>query len=205
VNNDTTRSTHHPTVHYIFADDDPDILTQALANQHLAGTTNPEDSDTNPEHSHISANTTRAVVLDVAPTADGTSWEVSWASSLSPDWAVVGAQISRIEDVEDGDDAPGGGLVLKIDGVDHDVPTAGPVEDLPSSGSGAAHISGREDYTALTGEFDKRMAVMRKVVAACEERMKRIGDVGQMTTELVAPGHEPGEEKGKAKETVIGD
>lgn len=39
----------------------------------------------------------RAVVLDLVPSATSASgWEVAWAASLSPDWAVVGATVERM-------------------------------------------------------------------------------------------------------------
>ncbi|CAK4030638.1 Hypothetical predicted protein [Lecanosticta acicola] len=90
---------HHPAVHYVFADDDPDILTDAalesLANQQ-------EDPASE-----------RFVLLDLS--ADGT--EVQSASSLSPDWQALKTHIAPAPSWGGGDgkDAERG-LMLRISG-----------------------------------------------------------------------------------------
>lgn len=84
VNDGTTRATHHPRVHYIFSDDDPDILTEALARhgsqqqQQVALTSFPSGSGTVPDarerHRPSSTGSTpdpplneRVIVLDLVP------------------------------------------------------------------------------------------------------------------------------------------
>ena len=103
VNNTSTRTTHHPHVRYIFSDDDPDLLTQALAQHHDATAAPGSRSDGSGSGSHHRNNNNynasdndnnRAVILDLA-TDDAGGYHVSWASSLSPSWAVLDAQLSR--------------------------------------------------------------------------------------------------------------
>ncbi|KAK7738559.1 hypothetical protein SLS53_006079 [Cytospora paraplurivora] len=82
VTDGTTRATHHPRVHYIFSDDDPDILTEALARhgsqQQFALTSFPSGSGTFPDdrerHRPQSTGSTtgpplneRVIVLDLVP------------------------------------------------------------------------------------------------------------------------------------------
>jgi hypothetical protein len=182
VNNSTIHSTHHPRVHYIFSDDDPEVLSRALA-QH--------QSD---EASELAgANKDRAVVLDLAPTAEG-GWEVAWASSLSSDWAVVDARVSRMEEGDEGNRLPAadntdGGLMLKIEGVEKEAASVPPEIDLPSSGSGT-QVVGREDYNQLLGEFEKRMGVIRRVVAAGEIRANKMKELSSQPTDTEDQEHQ---------------
>ncbi|KAI8278000.1 hypothetical protein K4K59_009319, partial [Colletotrichum sp. SAR11_240] len=84
VSNASTNTTHHPTVRYIFADDDPDVLTSALAAQHAANQASSSSS------SAAAAPSNRAILLDVVPGEDG-RWTVASAASLSADFAVTQA------------------------------------------------------------------------------------------------------------------
>lgn len=147
VQNSTSKTTHHPHVHYIFADDDPEILTRALA------ASDPASGGAGP---------TRSVLLDLAPGDDG--WSVSHAASLSADWAVVDASLRKMEDAEGQGEEGTGGLMLKIEGVE------GERENLEASQAGAK--DGREEFAALAGEFERRMSVLRRVVAAGEARRR---------------------------------
>ncbi|KAK7748324.1 hypothetical protein SLS62_008692 [Diatrype stigma] len=92
VNNTSTRTTHHPHVRYIFSDDDPDVLTQALAEHHEATAAEELSRSSDPTASN---NSNRGVILDIATDDDG-GYHVAWASSLSPSWAVLDAQLSQI-------------------------------------------------------------------------------------------------------------
>ncbi|KAK2010392.1 hypothetical protein LZ32DRAFT_630272 [Colletotrichum eremochloae] len=177
VSNATTNSTHHPTVKYIFLDDDPDALTAALAAHHAANQAVPTPSAStskpaapggkNPPQS--AAN--RAVLLDVVPGADG-QWKVASAASLSADFAVTDASIARQEGAREG------GLVLKIEGVESEGAGAGGdkdkdrAESLPSSSSAVAR-SGGEEYGPLLEDFERKMGVLRRVVKAGEGRAEK--------------------------------
>ncbi|KAI1114505.1 hypothetical protein F5Y14DRAFT_171289 [Nemania sp. NC0429] len=197
VNNASTRATHHPHVRYIFSDDDPDILTQALAEcQHAYADDLGSDS----------APANRAMILDLAPNDDG-GYGVAWASSLSPSWAVLDAQLSQISPTSsDAGHSSGSGpgdtgtnnnnrperLMLRIEGVETSTPNS--LSELrlsdetnrqrPSSaggsGSGQRERPGEgDDYTSTLDEFEKRMVTLRKVVNASEGRRKKIDS--QMT------------------------
>jgi hypothetical protein len=119
------------------------------------------------------------------PTADGSGYEVAWASSLTPDWAATSARISRMEG-GNGGAVPGlgGNLVLKIEGVSLE-PSAGPlgktstpeIEMQSSGGSTGRQQPARaaEEYADLLQDFEKRMSTLRKVVEAGAARQRALG------------------------------
>ncbi|KUI70648.1 hypothetical protein VM1G_05691 [Cytospora mali] len=86
VTDSTTRATHHPRVHYIFSDDDPDILTEALAQhsyQQNVSSISPSGSGTAPEERErprqsstasatITPSNERVIVLDLVPKTTST-------------------------------------------------------------------------------------------------------------------------------------
>ncbi|KAI0550482.1 hypothetical protein F4679DRAFT_203693 [Xylaria curta] len=194
VNNASTRTTHHPHVRYIFNDDDPDILTQALAECEHA---NADQSDFDP------APANRAMILDLAPNDDG-GYNIAWASSLSPSWAVLDAQLSQISPPSsDAGHSSGGGpgdtdnknkrpdrLMLRIEGVETSAPGSSSelkISDEASrqrpgsaSGSGSGQRERErpggegDDYASTLDDFEKRMTTLRKVVNASEDRRKKI-------------------------------
>lgn len=183
VNNASTKTTHHPRVHYIFSDDDPDVLTQALAQQHDA---NLNESASGPAPDH------RAVLLDLRPDKDG-SFNVSWASSLSPSWAVLDAQVSRISPPSEdgGNTSPSkkkpDRLMLRVEGIEGaSLASSGEFRlsgdrSGQGSGSGSGTGSGQkgldgEDYNTLVNEFDTRMSMLKKVVDAGEEMQTKISE-----------------------------
>ncbi|TDZ68140.1 hypothetical protein CTRI78_v002423 [Colletotrichum trifolii] len=163
VSNNSKNTIHHPTVKYIFLDDDPDILTSALADSHAANQMPASYSKSNKLRPP-----NRAVLLDVVPGESG-QWEVSSAASLSADFAVTEASIARQEGEREG------GLLLKIEGVDGVTPgdkDKDRAESMPSSSSAVAR-SGGEEYGPLLEDFEKKMSVLRRVVKAGEARAER--------------------------------
>ena len=135
----------------------------------------------------------RTVLLDVEPDADG-GYKVSWASSLSPSWAVVDAQLSRIAPPSEaaGADTSGSAdnpqksdrLMLRIDGIE--AASAGTESELrlsnrsgQGSGSGSSLGSSQRDrdnesYSTLVDEFERRMVMLRKMVDSSEERRQKV-------------------------------
>ncbi|KAI1454541.1 hypothetical protein F4805DRAFT_308996 [Annulohypoxylon moriforme] len=202
VNNSSTRTTHHPHVRYIFSDDDPDILTRALAELD----TGVDESTSDPTLRH-----NRAMILDLAPDSNG-GYNVAWASSLSASWAVLDTQLSHISPASsDGsNDGNEGGdnssradrLMLQIDGIETSAlgSEGGTSGDASRQGSGIASGGGSghhdrergetEDYTNIVDKFERRMTTLRKIVEAGEER-RRIIDAAN-PTEPVQEGIEGG-------------
>ncbi|KAK2749018.1 hypothetical protein CKAH01_06515 [Colletotrichum kahawae] len=166
VSNASTNTTHHPTVRYIFADDAPDVPTSALAAPHDAN----QASSSSSSAAAAAAQNNRAILLDAVPGEDG-RWTVASAASLSADFAVTQASIERQEG-----EKGGGGMVLRIDGVEGDgsggAGAGDKAESLPSSNSAVAK-SGGEEYGPLLEDFERKMTVLRKVVKAGEGRAEK--------------------------------
>ncbi|KAI2638533.1 hypothetical protein GGS21DRAFT_445102 [Xylaria nigripes] len=207
VENASARTTHHPHVRYIFSDDDPDIWTRALAEC--------EESYA-PESGSVPASANRAVLLDLTRSDDG-GYSVSWASSLSPSWAVLNAQLSQISPPSSEAGHSGGSgeagpnhscadrLMLRIEGIETS-PVASSSElrrsdeanrtrpgSAAGGGSGGGGGSGQrereegDDYAYMLDEFEKRMAALRKVVNAGEDRRKKIAAQATATATATAP------------------
>ncbi|KAH6623857.1 hypothetical protein F5144DRAFT_584542 [Chaetomium tenue] len=200
---------HHPTVHYIFADDDPERLTAALAHHHGAAASYDDNNNSNGGE----APPDRGVLLDLEPTADGAGYEVAWASSLTADWAATGARVSRMEEGgAGGATVPGlgGNLVLKIEGVSLEPAavaaggagggasgavgkgsTSTPETEMHSSGGSTGRgrsAPASEGYAELLQDFEKRMATLRKVVEAGAARQRALGGAGDGQPLGGAPG-----------------
>ncbi|PTB65982.1 hypothetical protein BBK36DRAFT_1089833, partial [Trichoderma citrinoviride] len=149
LTNTTTNTTVHPRVHYLFSDDDASAVFTA--------------PHADPLH--------RALVVDLAPpAAPNGKWSVSWASSLTPDFAVTSSQLSLQQHAaaaDSGNDIPGStSVVLRVEGVERE-PVSSRPNSLPASGSG---IVGRENIEQLVDEFRRRMVVLKKVVDEGERR-----------------------------------
>lgn len=160
LTNATSNTTVHPRVHYLFSDDDTSVLT------------NPP---TDPSH--------RALIVDLAAPTEATgTWSVSWASSLSPDFAVTDSHISLQQAGDSGsgnDGAANSSVMLHVEGVEREPVEMRP-DSLPSSGSGPV---GREDADTLAEEFRRRLGVLKRVVGEGEKRrevVNRHGDEEQL-------------------------
>ncbi|OLN86831.1 Anaphase-promoting complex subunit 11 [Colletotrichum chlorophyti] len=184
ISNATTNTTHHPTVKYVFLDDDPDTLTAALAAHHAANQApTPSSSRTGAAKNTHPAN--RALLLDVVPGLDG-QWQVSSAASLSAEFAVTDARIARQEGEKEG------GLVLMIEGVENEGLAGGAgekdkerAESLPSSNSGVAR-SGGDEYGPLLEDFERKMSVLRRVAKASEGRAEKAREQKAATADAEA-------------------
>jgi hypothetical protein len=178
LTNSTTNTTVHPRIHYLFSDDDHSILST-------------------PSHdpSH------RALVVDLAPAPEGSPnrWAVSWASSLTPDFAVTESSVAVQQ--SEGDES--GGAILRVEGVERE-PVEPRPDSLPNSSSGAI---GGEDADVLAEDFRRRMGVLKKVVDEGEKRRMAMGqneqsqqveDDGGVPDEAVLD-YEDDKDKGKGK------
>ncbi|KAF2102555.1 hypothetical protein NA57DRAFT_52122 [Rhizodiscina lignyota] len=131
-----TREVTHPSVHYVFSDDDPEVITAAslrslgadeVATATLrridsegqglvtrAGDELPRDAALPPRRPGV---VEQYVLMDMA--ADGQS--VVSAKSLSADWAVTGTNLRNaptFDASQAADDGVAPGLMLKVEGMD---------------------------------------------------------------------------------------
>lgn len=160
LTNTSTNTTIHPRVHYLFSDDDPAILTSAAAAASTAPASVPGQK---PD---------RTLIVDVAPRPGGSGWDVAWASSLTPDFAVTDAQLQQQHEAQSPQQQPlppqqqqqqGEGM-LRLEGVERE-----PVEVVKKA-SGDAAGSVTEDPDALIEEFKRRMGTLKKVIGQGERR-----------------------------------
>jgi hypothetical protein len=146
-----TSEHNHPTVHYIFADDDAEILTEAACRalvqedtQHVSQ----EDVDKLP--APVDGIREHYIFLDVQP--NGAGYIVAKAHSLSSEWQVTKASISNAPTF-DGTDAEFEGLMLKIEGIGA-LPQTEP-EDSSKR---------KETLQQMVERFEKGIVEIRKMV-----------------------------------------
>ncbi|CAD0093533.1 unnamed protein product [Aureobasidium mustum] len=100
---------HHPSVHYIFSDDNPDFLTSTIVDamgQEQAGTSSEQKVDNNRE---------RMILLDMAP--DGKT--INEVQSLSPHWQILRTTIGQAPSwADEGSRKDIPGLMLNIQGME---------------------------------------------------------------------------------------
>ncbi|KAI9846936.1 MAG: hypothetical protein M1838_001099 [Thelocarpon superellum] len=144
----STSTHHHPNVHYVFSDDDTDLMTHAAlralspsppppldgqgqAHAHAPGTSSSSVSAS--LHDGLAQPQERYLVLDLNATGDA----VTAAHSLSTDWQVIGVDVTSAPTWDEGTGVPR---------------TA--VDDA----------SGGEEMHDLLADFERRMEVLRKVM-----------------------------------------
>ncbi|MCJ1292415.1 hypothetical protein MMC34_003965 [Xylographa carneopallida] len=138
-------TTHHPTVHYIFSDDDPDLLTNALLHIHDSQAAQAPSTQSRGPGSppRVDQDTQeRYVLLNLA--ASGTA--VDSVHSLTGDWQVLSAEIGKAPTLEGGGGE--GGLMLRIEGT----------EGSKAEGVECLGLEG------LVETFGRRMGQLRRVV-----------------------------------------
>ncbi|MCJ1379924.1 hypothetical protein MMC17_003027 [Xylographa soralifera] len=135
-------TTHHPTVHYIFSDDDSDLLTNTLLHIHDSQAPNTQSRGTSTSRRADQETKERYVLLNLA--ASGTAVESVY--SLTGDWQVLSAEIGQAPTLEGG--GAEGGLMLRIKGTEG--PKAEGIEGLGLEG--------------LVETFGRRMGELRRVV-----------------------------------------
>lgn len=100
---------HHPSVHYIFSDDNPDFLTSTIVDamgQEQAATSQEQKVDALRE---------RMILLDIAP--DGKT--VNEVQSLSPHWQVLRTNVGQAPSwADEGSRKDIPGLMLNIQGME---------------------------------------------------------------------------------------
>ncbi|MCJ1390646.1 hypothetical protein MMC18_003507 [Xylographa bjoerkii] len=138
-------ATDHPTVHYIFSDDDSDLLTNTLLQIHdsqASQSTETQPSDTNSPARASQATKERYVLLNLAPS--GTAVESVY--SLTGDWQVLSAEIGKAPTLDGGGGE--GGLMLSIEGTEG--PKGAGVEEMGLEG--------------LVEIFGRRMGELKRIV-----------------------------------------
>jgi hypothetical protein len=155
----STSEYHHPTVHYIFADDDAELITEAACRALTQ-----EEIQSFPATAEEDAKLPRPlngvrehyILLDVQPDDAGSGYEVTRASSLSSEWQVMNSSISTAPTIDDTDPESGEGLMLKIEGM-------GAISETESGEAG--RNKEKESLQNALGRFEKGLADIRRMVA----------------------------------------
>ncbi|KIX07100.1 uncharacterized protein Z518_05077 [Rhinocladiella mackenziei CBS 650.93] len=134
IEDSVTNEHHHPTVHYIFADDDSDIIAEAAcrsletldpsqrASRHVPSREHHHDEGESRLPPPIAGVREHYLILDVQPrntSADegsARSFEVTSARSLSAEWQVLRSTITTAPTIGNDADAEDDGLMLRIEG-----------------------------------------------------------------------------------------
>lgn len=142
---------HHPTVHYVFSDDDPEILTNAAleALTHHEGNQQRNAQTEQPDG--------RYVIVDMA--ADGKT--VTSASSLSKDWQAVRTSITQAPSWGDDKQTEDKGMMLKISGKQSQ--RADYKRERPRS------LQGADTVEAMIAAFGESLNSLEEVLGSNEE------------------------------------
>lgn len=111
-------------------------------------------------------------MVDVNESGDG----IVNAASLSASWQVLNAAVSNAPTWDGAEQAPEEerGLMLRIEGVG----STGTLEEEGLGIAGKSALLGEEEIQALMEGFDRKMAVLRKIVSAGEGLIAEKGEKG---------------------------
>jgi len=128
IDDELSGEQHHPHIHYIFTDDDDDLVTNAAIHA-LEAKTSPIKPGCLPKSStasndQSSTDTERFILLDLDPTGSN----VVSAQSLSPDWQILSTELSLAPSFQDNSNAIDGGMMLRVRGVESSTRMIGAVE-----------------------------------------------------------------------------
>ncbi|KAF2501263.1 hypothetical protein BU16DRAFT_613187 [Lophium mytilinum] len=174
---------YHPSLHYLFADDDPILLTaasmRALGVDEAALLSDPQQPDSPDDPDDIRESplppplpgvTERYLVVDVG--ADGQA--ITDAQSLSTEWQVTETAVRAAPSWDE--EAGGEGLMLVVGGVE--VKQVGkrvgaPGEARLAEARGAVGGNVLAGLEKIVGQFDGELEVLRRVVG--EKEVEREG------------------------------
>ena len=174
----TTGDHYHPTVHYVFSDDDTDIVTEAalrsLADDEeeraLEQSKSQETQDL-PERRPAPSSETRQhyIIVDINPTpvhgSTGHPYSIANAQSLSSVWQVTDISITNAPTLHALDSEPDGSeeLMLKIEGT-------GPAEwhddDSRSDKKKSRQEMGHGNLQEMVNRFEKNLRDIKRLIVA---------------------------------------
>ena len=157
VENSSTSEHHHPTVHYIFADDDAELISEAACRalaqddpQHVVS----QEEEENKLPASIDGVHEHYILLDVQPCEADSGYEVTGAHSLSSEWQVTKASISSAPTIDGTGADSGEGLMLKIEGI----------SAMPKPQMDEATRGKKENLQQMVARFEKGLAQIRKML-----------------------------------------
>lgn len=186
ISDAASTATYHPRdVHYLFSDDDPELLTSACldalhnptssesaSSSKTKSSGSQEQRDRKPSYASIREH--RVLLLDV----DAAGKAITKARSLTPNWQILNTNISAAPTWDAAQDnaaqdvhtqSSNASMMLKIEGTG--------VGEIASRDDAAAHglglgltedgtMIGDDEFQSIMKDFDERMRVLRVVVGA---------------------------------------
>lgn len=181
---------HHPTIHYIFADDDTDIITEAACRSLAQDTpttstaTANDRRSTHPDTEHEDSKLPHPalgvrehyLLLDVhpSPSGTGTGFDVASAHSLSSEWQVTNTTITHAPTIDGAAADAEDGLMLKIEG------RGGTPPDENNRAKDKDKEKEKESLEDLVEVFQKRLADIKRTMEAAGD----VGDIGRLEQHL---------------------
>lgn len=157
VHDVTSGEHHHPHVHYVFSDDDPDIITNAIL-QNLY-----PDGAAVQSPASAAASTDRHIIVDL----DENGEVVISAKSLNHDWQIINTSIIVAPTFDESSSAEEAGMMLRIEGVESTAATTKgnlAVERFLQHRMNAPNIEGlTAAMSTLAGEYRKELATLRSL------------------------------------------
>jgi len=153
IEDTTTGEHHHPHVHYLFSDDDPDLITNAVLD--TLDLPIPEIEDSADDQSSKE----RYIIFDMA--SDGRS--VVSSKSLSQDWQILNTTVTTAPTFKES--SPGDGvLMLHIEGLESALPGAkisseAKLEQARSAETGNIFAA----MSSLADHFQQELDRLRKI------------------------------------------
>jgi len=187
ISDAATSTTHHPQqVHYLFEDDDTELLTAACL-QAVDAEDAYEASSKSPLEQPLAASSppdptaaaaaqrldrrvqeNRILVLDV----DASGTKIVRAHSLTPNWQILSTSLSPAptwDTPAQGGSSEEHNMMLRIEGAEalEEVKLAGKTKGLRDQEGNAA--ASEEELLSLMQDFEERMKILRKVVESGEQ------------------------------------
>jgi len=178
IEDSVTNEHHHPTVHYIFADDDSDIIAEAACRSLEA--LDPSQRASGQHHEDprlpppIAGGREHYLVLDVHPRFQAQAqdsgptaptYEVVSAQSFSSDWQVLRSSITTAPTIGEGEDDA---LMLRIEG-------------RGNTPGGVPATAEKESMEEMIERFQRRLEDIRQVMEATPTGEGQAGGAGTGT------------------------
>lgn len=157
IHDTTTGEHHHPHVHYVFSDDDPDVITNAILR-----TLDPDGTAAQtPTSATVSDD--RYVIIDLA--ADGQT--VLSAKSLDPNWQILGTSVTVAPTFDESSTTDEAGMMLRVEGVESSPishPTHDVIEGLLRFQETGVDIDGLTTaMNALAEQYQSELSALQKL------------------------------------------
>jgi len=159
IDDELSGDQHHPHIHYIFTDDDDDLVTNAALHA-LKAKTNPTS---------LTDSTERFILLDLDPTGSN----VVSAQSLSPEWQILSTELSLAPSFQDNNNATDGGMMLRVRGVESSTRMTGAAEANATEVLDQARTQSNDHMTnamsTLADRFQRELDIIQRMMTQWDD------------------------------------